>query len=162
TSNPSLFGIVAVPGADRPAGAADVSGQSPLEFRLEFDPHRDANLLFPLLVTASYGAGNLSDQAVNDLAREISEANDKLPELYAATHDYYARFFDNKMTIDTPDRAVNDAFRWAELAIDQTRLKLGGEAGLAAGWAASGTSARPGFGWFFGRDALWSLFAIDN
>jgi len=32
---------------------------------------------------------------------------------------------------------------------------------LVAGWYSSGASARPGYGWFFGRDALWSIFAID-
>jgi len=63
---------------------------------------------------------------------------------------------------DTPDARVNEAFSWAELSIDQMRFKLGAETGLAAGWAASGELARPGFGWFFGRDTLWSLFAIDS
>jgi glycogen debranching enzyme len=31
-----------------------------------------------------------------------------------------------------------------------------------AGYYASGDSARPGFGWFFGRDALYTLYAIDS
>jgi glycogen debranching enzyme len=162
TANPSLFGIVAMSGAGRPTYPAAASGSSPLEFAVEFDPRRHTNLLFPLLMTASYNAGDLTSEAALNLEREIAKANDRVPELYTATHDYYANFFKDKMTIDTPDSAVNDAFRWAELAINQMRLKLGNEAGLAAGWAASGESARPGYGWFFGRDTLWSLFAIDS
>jgi glycogen debranching enzyme len=31
-----------------------------------------------------------------------------------------------------------------------------------AGYYASGDSARPGFGWFFGRDALYTLYAADS
>jgi len=30
-----------------------------------------------------------------------------------------------------------------------------------AGIDGSGDSARPGFGWFFGRDALWTLYAVN-
>jgi glycogen debranching enzyme len=32
--------------------------------------------------------------------------------------------------------------------------------GLLAGFRTSGDSERPGFGWFFGRDALWSALAL--
>ena len=31
-----------------------------------------------------------------------------------------------------------------------------------AGYYASGDSARPGFGWFFGRDALYTLYAVNG
>ncbi len=34
--------------------------------------------------------------------------------------------------------------------------------GLVAGYYASGDSARPGFGWFFGRDTLYTVYAIDS
>ena len=33
---------------------------------------------------------------------------------------------------------------------------------LSPGYYASGDSARPGFGWFFGRDALYTLYAVDS
>ena len=33
--------------------------------------------------------------------------------------------------------------------------------GLVAGWGTSGTSTRPGFGWFFGGDAAINTFAMD-
>src|ERR1019366_9487073 len=47
----------------------------------------------------------------------------------------------------------------AETSIRQLRAKGGGgEMGLVAGFYASGVSARPGFGWFFGRDALYPLY----
>jgi glycogen debranching enzyme len=161
TADPSLFGIVAMPGVDRLATQLREFDGAALEFTLQFDPQRDGHLLFPLLMAASYKNGDAATGTAN-LSREIAEANERLPALYAATHDYYAQFFTDKMTIDTPDASLNKAFQWAELAIDQTRLKLGRETGLAAGWGASGVLARPGFGWFFGRDSLWSIFAIDS
>jgi len=36
------------------------------------------------------------------------------------------------------------------------------ETALVAGYYASADSARPGFGWFFGRDALYTLFAVNG
>jgi glycogen debranching enzyme len=60
---------------------------------------------------------------------------------------------------------LNDAFTWAVAAIDQLRVKTTpdlSEEALTAGFVSSGNAARPGFGWFFGRDALWSLYAIDS
>jgi glycogen debranching enzyme len=36
------------------------------------------------------------------------------------------------------------------------------ETALVAGYYASADSARPGFGWFFGRDALYTLYAVNG
>ena len=66
------------------------------------------------------------------------------------------------MTAETPDARLNEALRWAEVAIDQAQVRLGGETGLVAGYYESGDSARPGFGWFFGRDTLWTTYAINS
>ena len=33
--------------------------------------------------------------------------------------------------------------------------------GLVAGYRTSGVSQRPGFAWFFGRDSLWTSFALN-
>ena len=58
---------------------------------------------------------------------------------------------------------LNAAFSWAEIAIDQLRVQTAPGAkdeALTAGFVGSGDVTRPGFGWFFGRDALWSLYAV--
>ena len=31
-----------------------------------------------------------------------------------------------------------------------------------AGYYESGDSARPGYGWFFGRDSLWTSYAVNG
>ncbi len=38
----------------------------------------------------------------------------------------------------------------------------GSEIGLVAGYYESADSARPGYAWFFGRDTLWSTYAINS
>jgi glycogen debranching enzyme len=66
--------------------------------------------------------------------------------------------------IHTPDAGFDEAFSWAAISIEQLRAKVqpSGEVGLVAGYYASGDSARPGFGWFFGRDALYTLYAVNG
>ena len=52
--------------------------------------------------------------------------------------------------------------QWAEIAIDQEKVRTGDETSLVAGWYPSFDSTRPGFGWYFGRDALWTLYAVNS
>ena len=49
---------------------------------------------------------------------------------------------------------------WSLLADPQETAKQ--ETALVAGYYASADSARPGFGWFFGRDALYTLYAVNG
>ncbi len=125
----------------------------PLQLKLSFDPKRDRGLEFPLIMHMESGASPAADLAHIDAA---------LPDLYKQTQQYYAHFFDSRLTAQTPDRRVNEALRWAEVAIDQMQVADHGEIGLVAGYYSSGASARPGFAWFFGRDTLWTSFAINS
>jgi len=54
------------------------------------------------------------------------------------------------------------ALEWAKVNLEEQRScnpDLG--CGLVAGWGPSGTSLRPGFGWFFGGDAAINTLAMD-
>ena len=124
----------------------------PTELKLAFDPKKDDGLYFPLLLT--HGASR-------DIGKRLAALNDQIPQAYAATRDYYARFFERRLTAETPDSQFDAALRWAEVAIDQGRVRFHDETGLIAGWYSSGDSARPGYGWFFGRDTLFTLYAIN-
>jgi hypothetical protein len=121
----------------------------PVEFKLSYDPRRDSGLIFPLLIAMGG-------------ARELSALNESIPKLYAETENYYAHFFDTRLTAETPDARFNQALRWAEIAIDQGRVRFHDETGLIAGYYESGDSARPGYAWFFGRDALWTSYAVNS
>jgi len=86
-----------------------------------------------------------------------------LPSLYEATADHYERLDRDTLSVTTPDDRLNTAFRWAKVGIDKglaTNPLLG--TGLVAGFRTSGDSERPGFAWFFGRDALWTALATTS
>jgi glycogen debranching enzyme len=126
----------------------------PLELKLEFDPKRDAGLFFPLLLTLG---GKESS-----LRQTLEQLNQRIPELYRRNEEYYAHFFETRLACETPDPEFDRAFHWAEIAVDQGKVTRNGETGLIAGYYESGDSARPGYSWFFGRDALWTSFAVNS
>ncbi len=155
TDNPQFSAVVAMPHT-RPGILVPYQEHPqtyPLELKLSYDPKRDHGLVFPLVLALRNGAGAFE---------QVSAINSAIPQLYAQTRDYYAHFFDHRLTAETPDRRINEALQWAELAIDQMQVKYGDETGLVAGYYESADSARPGFGWFFGRDTLWTLYAVNS
>jgi len=126
----------------------------PVELKLSFHPKTDAGVFFPLLMV-------LGDGKVPP-ARQLAALNDRVVELCQKTQDYYAHFFDTRLTSETPDPEFDRALRWAAVAIDQGRVRFHDETGLVAGYYTSADSARPGYGWFFGRDALWTSYAVNS
>jgi len=134
----------------------------PLQFIMHFDPVRDRNKLFPLLLTESE---KLTDSTKPALAQRLTSLQKSFQFLYEDTASYYRQFLSDHISIDTPDKQFNEAFSWAELSIDQLKVETTPshqETALVAGFYGSGDSARPGFGWYFGRDALWTLYAVNS
>lgn len=86
-----------------------------------------------------------------------------IPALYEQTVAHYERLQHETLSIKTPEARLNEAFAWAKVGVDKgvvTNPTLG--TGLVAGYRTSGESERPGFAWFFGRDALWTSFALNS
>ncbi|HZZ38483.1 MAG TPA: hypothetical protein VFE06_05070 [Acidobacteriaceae bacterium] len=133
----------------------------PLQFVLHFDPSRDSSTFFPLLMTM---ANTRATAEWHALAGSLAALNAAVPSLYSANADYFRDLLATHTSIETPDRRLNDAFSWAIASIDQLRVESPSHDGQAftAGFISSGDSVRPGFGWFFGRDALWTLYAVDS
>ncbi|MGA3185521.1 MAG: glycogen debranching protein [Bryobacteraceae bacterium] len=149
TDNKEVVGAIGIPGAV-PGILAPYQERPrtwPLELKLSFDPKTQSKQFFPLLM--STGA-------------KLLDLNQTWATQYNQTVDYYTHFFDHRLTAETPDASLNLALRWAELAIDQAQVRFHGETGLVAGYFSSADSARPGFGWFFGRDTLFSLYAVNS
>jgi glycogen debranching enzyme len=163
---PDLAAAIALPGATAGilAPYQERPQVHPLELHLHIDPHDTR--LHPLLMAV----GSTTASATNaTLAATLAQLNDQLPALYTA-HVARIRQQEQQLTsIHTPDPALDAALTWAETSITQLRARIPptaalprGEVGLVAGYYASGDSARPGFGWFFGRDALYTLYALNS
>jgi glycogen debranching enzyme len=76
--------------------------------------------------------------------------------------DYYRAYLDTTVSVDLPNRQLQQAYDWGRISVLQglvTNPFLG--TGFIAGYRTSGGSQRPGFAWFFGRDALWTALALD-
>jgi glycogen debranching enzyme len=163
TDFPNLAGAVAMPGT-QPGIMAPYQEKPhfyPLELNLHYDPKRDANHYFPLLMAVGSTVETASNSALQE---KLQRLNTTLPQIYAKHAAQYEQMKNALTAIRTPDAAMNDDFAWAETSIEQLKAKAqpSGEIGLVAGYYSSGDSARPGFGWFFGRDTLYTLYAVNG
>lgn len=76
--------------------------------------------------------------------------------------DYYESYLHRTVSLELPDQELQKAYDWSRISLVQGLVInpfLG--TGLVAGYRTSGLSQRPGFAWFFGRDAFWSSFALN-
>jgi glycogen debranching enzyme len=83
------------------------------------------------------------------------------PDLQRDSSDYYRNYLARTVSLELPDPALQQAYDWARISVIQGLVAnpyLG--TGLVAGYRTSGASQRPGFAWFFGRDSLWTSFAL--
>lgn len=162
TAYPDFSGAVAIPGATSGIMAPyqERPQEHPLEFHLHVDPAMGRRVVYPLLMAVGRTIESASPAS---LGATLAKLNAELPQLYAK-HAADVRDREKMLTqIDTPDVHLNQAFAWAETSIEQLRATApDGEQALVAGYYASGDSARPGFGWFFGRDALYTLYAVNG
>ncbi|MBV8865972.1 MAG: glycogen debranching protein [Acidobacteriaceae bacterium] len=155
TDDPKFSALVAMP-QTRPGILVPYQEHPqtyPLELKLSFDPKNDARKTFPLIMALSR-----NESPTAQIASSISG----MTQLRTQTQEYYSHFSDQHLQAETPDRRVNEALRWAEIAIDQAQVDYHGETGLVAGYYESADSARPGYAWFFGRDTLWTSYAISS
>jgi len=83
-------------------------------------------------------------------------------ELRHGASDYYKQYLAETVSVVLPDAQLQQAYDWARVSMIQGMVNnpyLG--TGLIAGYRTSGESTRPGFAWFFGRDAAWTSFALN-
>ncbi len=185
TDYPDLAGALTIPGA-QPGVLAPYQERPqvhPVELKLHIDPVRDEKKLFPLLMAVGMNTTSATNAA---LGATLAQLNTSIPALYETHAAIYKKLLAGSVSIETPDESLNDAFRWAIVSIEQLKTptipgqsspppptlgapgpSLSGtgepaETALVAGYFTSADSARPGFGWFFGRDALYTLYAVNG
>jgi GH15 family glucan-1,4-alpha-glucosidase len=99
---------------------------------------------------------------LNPLAGLYAHLVKDYPELLHGSAEYYRDYLARTVSLQLPDAQIERAYDWAKVSMLQGVVQnpFLGE-GLAAGFDTSSDDHRPGFGWFFGRDAEWTSFALD-
>jgi glycogen debranching enzyme len=122
-------------------------------FRLGVTPKgRDQKLI---VMAASVNGRTEAETAYRHLSSDY-------PQLLQDSAAYYQDYLRDTVSLSLPDPQLQQAYDWSRISILQgmvTNPYLG--TGLVAGYRTSGQSARPGFAWFFGRDSLWTSFALN-
>lgn len=118
-------------------------------------------------MNVSIAAGELSMDALIETYKELHLNPEALLD---NTMTYYADLEKNVMKIVTPDSVFNEGFKWAMAGADQFLVEtpgvgkslVAGYGTTASGWnGGHAVSGRPGYAWYFGRDAQWSGFALN-
>src|SRR5206468_3541668 len=128
----------------------------PNRFVIERTPGDLAREYVPIVIAASV-EGRAAAKTTYD--RILSS----IKPLYDGTADHYQQLDQETVSVATPNAKLDEAFRWAKVGIDKglaTNPLLG--TGLLAGFRTAGDSERPGYAWFFGRDALWTTLATTS
>jgi glycogen debranching enzyme len=147
--SPSARDVSVMPYQEEPRGV-------PNRFVIQMAPPDLERELVPIVITGSMEGRAAAKAAYDRILASVRT-------LYERTADHYEHLDRETVSVTTPDRRLDTAFRWAKIGIDKglaTNPSLG--TGLVAGFRTSGESERPGFAWFFGRDALWTSMAITS
>jgi glycogen debranching enzyme len=147
--SPSAQDVSLMPYQEEPRDA-------PIRFVLDATPRQAAHEFIPIVIAGSVnGAG----EATATLRRVLGS----IRTLHDGTVAHYRALAERTTRITTPIDRLDTAFSWAKIGIDKGVVSnplLG--TGLVAGYRTSGDSERPGFAWFFGRDALWTVLASSS
>jgi glycogen debranching enzyme len=127
---------------------------APSQFSIAITPDVARQGLVPIVIAAGWNGL----EEVRTIYRELL-AN--VPKQYAESFAHYRRLREELTSIDTPDNRLDLAWEWGKVAFDKGFVcnpHLG--CGLVAGLGPSGTTERPGFGWFFGGDMFMNSWAM--
>jgi glycogen debranching enzyme len=83
-------------------------------------------------------------------------------ELQRTSAQYYSDYLNRTVSLKLPDQQLEKAYDWARVSMLQAVVQnpFLGES-LVAGFSTSNEDERPGYGWFFGRDAEWTSLALN-
>jgi glycogen debranching enzyme len=105
------------------------------------------------------------------LMNAVSELKPALDpyEIFRQANAKTDNFLEDRLTITSPSDEFNTGYEWSMLATDRFFATTPGiGSSLVAGYATSDkgwdgghtVSGRPGYGWYFGRDGVWSGLAL--
>ncbi|MFZ0478061.1 MAG: amylo-alpha-1,6-glucosidase [Terriglobales bacterium] len=96
------------------------------------------------------------------LANTYEHLSKDYASLLSDSAAYYRDYLAHKVSVHLPDAQLESAYDWARVSMLQGVAEnpfLG--KGLLAGFDTSRGDYRPGFAWFFGRDAEWTSLALN-
>ena len=140
---------------DATAHLAHRLAEAPAAFRIAVDSDRAAGEPIPVAIAAGTGT---REAVLATYDRLIANAGD----LYAEKRAWADSVLATTTILDSPEDDLDLALEWAKINLEEQRVcnpDLG--CGFVAGWGISGSSFRPGFGWFFGGDAAMNTLAMD-
>ena len=146
-------------GVEPPEQPAHNLPDAPTQFTIVITPETAAKGLVPIVIAASPEGLNAAKATYQKLLTSAAS-------LYAEAEQHYRHVREQLTSINSPDNRLDLAFEWGKVALDKGFVcnpTLG--CGLIAGLGPSGTSERPGFGWFFGGDAFinsWAMTAYGD
>lgn len=136
---------------------AHMLSDAPSEFKIDIaEPEKFRDKYIPIFITGGKG----DRDKIIDRYKELQQNPEKY---YHGNYQYYQNLRNTTLQIKTPDPVLDLAFEWAKVAYDNLIVEnptLG--KGLVAGLDVSGTSLRPGFGWFFGGDAYMNMLSLNS
>lgn len=134
---------------------AHMLSDNPSEFKIGIPkPETVMHRYIPIIMAGGPGKFDRIVKIYEDLLRSPQEA-------YLKTAAHYRNLLNSTLRIHTPDPNLDLAFSWAKVSFDNLMVNnpnLG--LGMVAGLGASGTSGRPGFGWFFGGDTFINSLSL--
>lgn len=103
-----------------------------------------------------------STDGTSETERVFRHLSNGSTSLLRESCEYYRTYLKHTVNLELPDAQLQQAYDWSRVSMVQGMVGnpyLG--TGIVAGYRRSGKSQRPGFAWFFGRDALWTSLALD-
>ncbi|MDP1623824.1 MAG: GH116 family glycosyl hydrolase [Bacteroidales bacterium] len=110
-----------------------------------------------------------SSEGFNKTYSQFNKTIHEPAQIYRNALEHSRNILSKNLMITTPDRIFNTGYRWAMIATDRFFVNTPGMGkALVAGYSTTRhgwdgghkINGRPGYGWYFGRDAQWSSFAL--
>lgn len=135
-------------------------GQTMVSAIMKFDLEMNQNL--DIILSAS-------NRGMQETASFFERIRENPFRTYEETASFWNDFLESSLEIESPDHEFNEGYQWALLSTERFFVETPGiGTSLTAGYATTAhgwdggqeVSGRPGYAWYFGRDAQWSALAV--
>ncbi|MFA7229300.1 MAG: GH116 family glycosyl hydrolase, partial [Melioribacteraceae bacterium] len=110
-----------------------------------------------------------SSEGIQKTVDEYRSAASDPEKIYRSAALYSEKFLNSALMVTTPDKDFNEGYKWALIGSDRFFVNtpgigkslVAGYSTTAKGWdGGQKVNGRPGYAWYFGRDGVWSGFAL--